>query len=297
VCEAVRALRYLELPPEHAQSVGVEAWSPTSVEESRLREALAEHLDVEGVVEVVVHGSLARNTTTGFSDVDAILVVDDEMASDPAGLGMLRSRVFAAGRAILTYQPMQHHGFVVVTRRLLGDLTGATGLPTEALQRSRSLFGRSIEAVLGADARPSRRLEALSVAGRSAATWPHHAWALHRAIAMFELAPALYLQATGRPTPKHASFEIARVDFPALWRPFDVLRAVREKWTRERMPVLEALATALRNPWAASKVWRQTPVRPPSTALGLLDGACLTGLQDLLGMMVERAERTAVVLR
>jgi hypothetical protein len=256
----------------------------------RLRNALADLLNVDGVCEVIVHGSLARGATTGFSDVDAILVLDDGTAADPSALEMLRPRVLAAGRAVLEYQPMQHHGFIVVTRRLLADLTQATGLPAEAVHRTKSLFGRVAEAVVGPDPRSPRRLAALLEAARSTVTWPRHAWALHRAIAMFELAPALYLQATGRPTPKHTSFEAARADFPDLWRPYDVLRSVREQWTRRRMPVLEGLAVGLRNPWTASRLWRRTPVRPPATASDLLDTACLTGLQQLLAKMVEGAD-------
>src|SRR5205823_7548356 len=102
---------------------------------------LASLLDDEHVVELVLFGSQARGGTTGFSDVDAILVISDEAAEEPSILRSLRRRVLAAQRAALAHQPMQHHGFELATPMLLRDAGAALGLPRVALDEARSLGG------------------------------------------------------------------------------------------------------------------------------------------------------------
>jgi predicted nucleotidyltransferase len=285
--ESIDSMRQHQGATAKSRSLGVATWSPSDGVETRLRSALAESLYCRDVVELILFGSLARGSATGFSDVDALLVIAEAAAIDPLRLHQLRRRIFAAGRAVLTFNAMQHHGFVIVTPQLLQDLTAATMLPAEALGETRSLFGRTVDAVIGPDETALRRLDTLAANLIALKQWPRHTWALHRVIAMFELAPALYLQATGRPVSKHASFAMARAEFEDSWAPYDVLQAVRERWTRSRMLTLEALATSLRNPWTASRVWRRLPMRPPREAARLLDSKCLVALQRVLGMMLD----------
>ena len=49
-----------------------------------------------------------------------------------------------------------------------------------------------------------------------ARAWPRHAWDAHRLVSMFELAPALALQARGMSVIKADSFENAERLFPRL---------------------------------------------------------------------------------
>ena len=88
-------------------------------------------------------GSQAGGRTTGFSDVDAILVISDEIAGDATEMPSLRRCVLAAQRAVIRYQPMQHHGFEIVTPTLLRDASGALALPAVALAETRSLRGHA----------------------------------------------------------------------------------------------------------------------------------------------------------
>jgi hypothetical protein len=266
--------------------LGTEPWAPTSQDENRLRDSFAESLEVDGVLELVVFGSLARGSTTGFSDVDALLVVDDNVVVDHQALGRLRPNVLAAGRAALAYQPMQHHGFLVATPRLLAHPT-ALALPAEALTKTVSLFGRPLETFAGAAGSAAEAFRAHAKELQSLTAWPRHAWLLHRAVATFELAPVLYLQATGRPCAKHASFEIARADFPDSWSPYEVLDEVRRRWPRQQSPSLQRLARVLRNPWATSAVRRRLPAPVPRAVDELLDDRCFTDLQRLVGLMNE----------
>lgn len=289
VVEALGSVGLSEVSHGHPLALGREQWAPHDNAERELRDALTEHLSTDGVVDLVVYGSIARNATTGYSDVDAILIVADDAALDDRRLRALRSRVLAAGRAMLAYQPMQHHGFLVATPALLRNASFALGLPAEALETTSSLFGRQTDAMCDRiDVAVAERFQALARSTRHMTSWPTHPWDLHRTVAMFELAPVLYMQASGRPCAKHQSFCIAREEFHAEWRPYDVLYEVRRRWPRESQRALELMASAFRNPWAAVALWRRLPSTAPNSVAGLLSNDCLHGLQSIVASMAVR---------
>ena len=242
-----------------------------------------------GVIDLIVFGSQARGGATGFSDLDAVLVIQDGTAEDPPALRALRGRVLAAQRAVLAHQPMQHHGFEVVTPRLLGRAERSLAMPSEAMAESRSLFGASVQACFGnvALAEAGARLRALLEPLLEKRAWPRHPWDLHVAVSQFELLPTLFLQARGQATAKHCSFEEARSYFPRHWWAYDVLASVREQWPRRRRPELEIAAHATRNPWLAVGVWRRLPVAAPRRVRTLLSQQCLDALRAIAAHMRE----------
>jgi hypothetical protein len=106
---------------------------------------------------------------------------------------------------------------------------------------------------------------------------------------MFELLPALYLQALGRPVAKWRSFEQARGDFGDAWWPYDVLEQVREQWVRSTQTMLTAAVSVLRNPWLGVAVWSRLPVARAQPARSLLSNQSLDALRALALQMRERA--------
>lgn len=267
--------------------LGKRPWEPTG-DVVQLRDALGETLSGSGG-ELVVFGSQARSSTTGFSDLDAILVIPDDVADSADSLRTLRPRVLAAQRAVVAHQPMQHHGFEIVTPRLLADAATALALPVEAVAETRSLFGRSVQARFASREGASiDAFRALTTQLLGVRTWPNHPWETHRLVAMFELVPTLYLQSTGRPISKWLSYSHAGEEFPLLWRPYDVLEQLRQQWPRTRRPALELAMRVVRNPWDAVAAWRRVPSSPPAAAKALLDARCLNELQVLLSKMVDR---------
>ena len=264
VAHAHRALTTIKPSNDSTIPLGATSWVPRMEAEIILRDSLASCLRSDDIVDLVVFGSVARGTTTGFADLDAVLVISDEVASDVDGLRRLRKRVLAAQRAVLRFQPMQHHGFLMVTPRMLRDATAALRLPVEALSEGTSLFDAQVEALFPRVVEPDTSLfRAFCVGLLTPNTWPSHVWEVHRLVAMFELVPTLYLQANGRPSAKHASFEHARQQFETLWKPYDVLAEVRERWPRQRHRELELGASSTRNPWTAVSFWRRLPANLP----------------------------------
>jgi hypothetical protein len=273
-----------------ATALGSAPWRPA--EEARgLADALRSNLAHSGVVDLVLFGSQARGETTGFSDVDAILVIDDAAAADAAALRALRPHVLAAQRAVIAYQPMQHHGFEVVTPKLLRRANHAVRMPAVALSEARSLEGSAVEAVFAGDDAEEARAALGEMVRTTAAfsAWPPHAWHLHRLVSMFELLPALYLQARGSPVPKWRSFAEARSDFDERWWPYDVLKQVRDRWPRRSVRTLRAGAAALRNPWVAAAAWRRAVPAKADTVGAMLSMECLGALHALGREMCERA--------
>jgi len=269
-------------------ALGERRWEPSG-DSVELRDALCAALPADADVELVVFGSQARGGTTGFSDLDAILVIPDGIAADPRSLRALRRHVLAAQRVVLAYQPMQHHGFEVVTPRLLDEAALALALPVEAVGESRSLFGRPVEACFTPVADPAAAFQRLASQLVRIRSWPRHPWKLHRLVAMFELAPTLYLQSTGRPSAKWLSFSSVRAEFPSLWRPYEVLDELRREWPRVRRPGLELAVKMFRNPWDAVAAWRRLPARSPR-AVALLTEECLSDLIELTRQMLRNVK-------
>lgn len=268
--------------------IGDRPWHPPDEGEALAR-ALRESLDHPHVEDLVVYGSQARGTTTGFSDLDAILVISDEAARTRRHLRALRRRVLSAQRAVLAHQPVQHHGFEVVTPALLENAGEALAMPAVAMTEASSLTGNGVEAQFGTGpVGASTHLTRLVRALRMIRTWPRHPWELHRSISMFELLPTLWLQAKGTEVPKWESFEMARLELEDVWWPFETLARVRQDWPGLR-PMFPRGVTALaRNPWISIDLWRRLPARPPSAARSL-DTGCLAALHSLAEIMIERS--------
>jgi hypothetical protein len=270
--------------------LGPTPWRPGE-EALELATALRRSLDRSGIVDLILFGSQARGSTTGFSDVDALLVIDDETAEDPNALRALREHVIAAQRAVVSHQPMQHHAFELATPRLLTSASQSLRMPAVVFAETRSLMGRGAEASFEPDSRDEARprLSELVSATRLVRAWPRHPWVLHQAVSMFELLPALYLQALGQAVEKWQSFGLAGDHFGDDWWPYGLLEQVRAGWVRSSPQMLLATASVLRNPWLAIAVWRRLPARRRQAAGQLLTDESLAALRALAERMRERA--------
>jgi hypothetical protein len=274
--------------------LGTHKWDPRWPADE-LHAQLTRALDVPGVVDLLVFGSACHDQMTGFSDLDAILVMEDRVADSEHSLEALRPRVLEAQRAVLAYQPMQHHAFLVATPRLLGHGLTILDLPAQALTGCSSLLGREVLASageeLGAAESAIRIMRRLAGVGR----WPTRAWETHLTISLFELLPALYCQAQGHDVEKRESYAACREEFGGNWWPYDVLAEVRVRWPRLESSSLKALMTITRNPWLAHAIWRRSPVpRVPGAVGMLLTKDLLAGLRTLASEMQTDLEQWGV---
>lgn len=287
--EALRAAAGGRGAAAGGEAVGAQRWEPGDA--AGLARRLAAVLDDDAVADLILFGSQARGTTTGFSDVDAVLVLRAGAVAAPGVLERLRPRVLAAQRAVLAHQPMQHHGFeVALDADLARDASAALGMPREALAGARSLRGAGAAMTFPDDpagdaARARRALQQVAGTVRGVRAWPSHPWRLHATTSMFELLPALYVQASGERCAKAESFALARERLGEPWWPYEELEAIRAAWPRRRRPALEAASAAARNPWVAVDAWRRLPGRPPAAVRAAYARQLLDGLHALAGKM------------
>jgi hypothetical protein len=268
-------------------TLGTERWQPSRAARTLERE-LRSCLAHPAVIELVLFGSQARGGTTAFSDVDAVLVIEDAAAEQPGMLRKLRRRVLQAQRAVVSHQPMQHHGFELATPKLLREANNALAMPAVAFAESRSLMGNPVDATFTPDQPHESRGRLFELVRNTAVSaWPRHPWRLHGLVSMFELLPTLYLQARGQAVPKWRSFEEARPGFGDRWWPYDVLRQVRDEWPPMSPAALRAGAAVGRNPWLAVAAWSRLPMRGPSEVRRLLSDDCLAALRELAREMGE----------
>lgn len=78
-------------------------------------------------------GSVATgDSVDGWSDIDSMLLVNDQVLSSPAALVELRQRILFINKKLIELDPLQHHGVLVQPIRLL-DFYPDTSLPIKSL--------------------------------------------------------------------------------------------------------------------------------------------------------------------
>jgi hypothetical protein len=185
------------------------------------------------------HGSTGTNEEVPYSDLDALVILGDRAFESARALTDLAARLGSLQRIMFDFDPLQHHGWFVLTAADLDWYCDAY-FPAELFRHARSLLpvtgglvnvrpresGREIREAFAALATATiRELES----GRI----PSDAYRLKGTLSRILLLPCLYLQARhGTGVFKKASFAAAAAEFPpALWAVMDEISAVRAAWT------------------------------------------------------------------
>jgi predicted nucleotidyltransferase len=188
-------------------------------------------------VTVVLHGSQADGQLTGYSDVDALVIVKDNVL-------MRQQDLIAAARLLNRLRihfhridPLQHHGWFVMTEKDLLNFPQQV-LPIEVVREACVLTGATKLMVQVDDGirlshvqtfvTAVNRMEKLLSKGKL----PHSAFTLKSLLSEFMMLPVLYLQAKMKKgMSKRDSFALARHDFSErAWKSMDTVSAVRRIW-------------------------------------------------------------------
>ncbi|MFM2136432.1 MAG: hypothetical protein RL021_1832 [Bacteroidota bacterium] len=217
---------------------------------------------------VLLHGSCGDGRTTGYSDVDALVVIRDEVFLDPQRLVALARPLSAACRQMYRFDALQHHGWFAISEQDLSNFPEEV-LPLAALKDAAVLCGerrlriRYAETPQGVfSQRADRQFEKLEEQLMSG--WrPSNLFQLKSLLSEFMLLPVLLMQAkTGKGFSKRESFSAAKSAFdPNTWAIMDEVSVIREKW--EYRPGMLS-AWVLRRPgYFFRKVRRRWPSRIP----------------------------------
>lgn len=189
-------------------------------------------------LQLVLHGSLATCDATQYSDVDILLFIADEWLETGERSAALRDIVSRAQRWLYRYDPLQHHGFMIVSQFDLARYAH-TYFPLELLKYAYQLGQPSAisyrlrRAENGNLARLHRLWARLEKYDGGGGACPETQYALKLMLSELMLLPTFYLQAKGQVLYKRESFDAVRsVLSPTAIGAMDRLSAWRREWKR-----------------------------------------------------------------
>lgn len=221
------------------------------------------------LVGAYLHGSLATDEKINYSDFDAIVILKSSSARRPERLACLASKLNKLRQIMNQADPLQHHGWFVITELDLLHYCDAY-FPTALFEFSKSLFkthGQRIE-VIPRDSQSEIRaaFDALSnavIVKTQDSPPPGNLFELKSLLSQFMLLPALYIQAQkAQGVFKKHSFQMAKIDFiDESWEIMDRVSEIRQTWPAHNTGLRYQLLS--RTP----VLWRRWIIRLASPAI------------------------------
>lgn len=217
--------------------VEIESYKGRNRHVIQMSEFLKENLKKD-LVGAYLHGSLASYEEIPYSDFDALVILKDELFESPQRLTNTAKKLNQARAIMLDFDPLQHHGWFVLTEADLTYYCNAY-FPVELLYHSKSFFddkGRELEISLReSDFEVYEAFEKISddIINKTAnRQYPKNIYQLKNLLSGFMLLPALYIQARdGKAAYKKDSFDMAKADFlPEDWEIMNIVSKIRADW-------------------------------------------------------------------
>ena len=201
-----------------------------------------------------VHGSLATYEEIPYSDFDALVIIKDEVFDESARLANTAYLLNRALRIMFTHDPLQHHGWFVLTERDLQNYKGVP-LPVAVFPHMKSLLPDKnlLHISFKKNSHVSRELfDSLSasiIRKLQTGQYPHNLYDLKSLLSQFMLLPTAYVQARdGHGIFKRESFAEAAKDFThEEWKVMHDVSTIRKNWdyTMDRFSKALSVSTCL----------------------------------------------------
>ena len=265
--------------PANARTIHLTEWG-----NGAFREVIGQFRDAFSGLSgtLVLMGSLADNTATGYSDLDAVYFPpDEEFAGSPE---KIRRALVKAGRVILSFDHLQHHGVFILPESIARK---RSPLPASALQGAVLLSGKT-EIILGGWENSWKTnlfpiLNKCEKLARNPRARPKSLYGIKLLLSQIMLLPSLFLLAMGKDVSKARSFslvrEMLRDDLPAL----DLATKLRASWKRPCSRAFKAGLALSPSPWDFAFAFRRF-FRPPAETWLALD----TGFYEDAGRLARR---------
>ena len=249
ICQQYKEAFY-PLPDEGSSNrVKIEVYQGKNSHVLKMMEFLSDLND--DLVGAYLHGSLGTYEEVPFSDFDALAIIKDEVLKKPDRLARLALRIHSAQAIMFDFDPLQHHGWFVLTE---ADLKSHPEdyFPVELFRHAKSLLpDQGLELrIRTQDSSESIRQSfdnLIHSAAKLIARNKSHKtlYQLKILLSQFMLLPTLYVEIRDRKgIYKKFSFEAARVDFDAkAWSIMEEVSLIREKWFFEISPLWRGLIT------------------------------------------------------
>lgn len=185
----------------------------------------------------VLHGSLATGEEKSYSDFDGLVIIKNEVFSDHNRLARVALSLSKAYSIMIAMDPLQHHGWFVLTERDLKSWPSYY-FPPVLFNYSKSLMNKSIKLEITYLNNQEHNKNALLRLTQSISKHlqqgeiPDNTYQLKGILSEFMLLPTLYMQnKTGEGIFKKFSFEAASEDFSEKdWSIMNDVSSIREKW-------------------------------------------------------------------
>jgi len=193
------------------------------------------------LVGAYVHGSLGICEEIAYSDFDALTILKDEVFESSKRLARAAKKLNHARTIMLNFDPLQHHGWFVLTELDLKCYCNAY-FPIELFGHAKSLFNdKGLELKISLRESNSEIEKAFEKMANAIIRkienrrYPTNLYHLKGLLSEFMLLPALYIQARDRRgIYKKESFNLARVDFDSEeWAIMDEVSEIRTNWNYE----------------------------------------------------------------
>jgi len=231
-----------------ALKVRIEPYEGQDRHVCRMKSFLNQHLKDDLAV-AYVHGSLGTYEEILYSDFDALVILKDEVFESAKRLAGAAQKLNHARTIMLDFDPLQHHGWFVLTEKDLKFYCNAY-FPVELFKYAKSLFddkGLELEIILReSDSETREAFEKMAdsiIRKIESQKYPTNTYQLKGLLSEFMLLPALYLQEkNGCGVCKKESFALARADFSSVdWSIMDEVSEIRTNWNYEISPLKKRL--------------------------------------------------------
>jgi len=186
-----------------------------------------------------LHGSLGTYEEIPYSDFDALVIIKDNVLTDPNRLVNAAGRLYKAQSIMFDFDPLQHHGWFILTE---ADLIAYHQyfFPLELFDHAKLLLpdlGMNLTINIRHSADENKRgFEELSkslIDFLRQRNYPSNLYQLKALLSGFMLLPALYVQARdSKGIYKKYSYKLAKVDFSeGEWSIMDEVSFLRANWS------------------------------------------------------------------
>lgn len=221
------------------QRIVVEPYTGSNKFVLQMLEYLRQELEGE-LFDAVVHGSLATGEVIGYSDFDALVILKDTVFDNKEHLIKVAFKLGEARKIMQEMDPLQHHGWFVLTESMLKNLP-LTYFPPVLFNFSKSIlhdktFEFEIAFNEAADyTMPFEKLSDSLLLKLNREKLHLNAYSLKNFLSEFMLLPTFYIQARDRKGIfKKDSFDAARIDFTKEeWEIMDEISQIRMNWDYE----------------------------------------------------------------
>ncbi|MEQ8910216.1 MAG: nucleotidyltransferase domain-containing protein [Vicingaceae bacterium] len=197
-------------------------------------------IDVEPYLEgAYLHGSLANDEEINYSDFDALVILNEKAFESPETLAKVCQNLNQLSKLFYQYDPLQHHGWFVMTKEMLNDYP-ITYFPPELFSVSKSLLpdkGMQLKLAYN-DPSKAEYAQAFWVMKKSLKRHlsqelsAFNVYQLKSVISQFMLLPALFLQAKNQTAidKKQSFLEAPKYFSEAEWEVMDKVSGLRSQW-------------------------------------------------------------------